>query len=92
MGLVVMQLNIQNWSTNRYAFMIDISNYNPDIISLNETSAINNYIKLRGYYTTQSCTGRFTGVAILIKLGLHFTIIPTNNEDTLAIKVSMYFS
>ena len=83
----MLQVNIRSWTANKYTFLVDISNYNPDIILLNETSAFNNSIKVNGYYIIQSCKERFSGVAILIKLGLNFNILPTRDENTLAVKV-----
>ena len=88
MDLTVLQLNIRNWKTNKYLFSVDLSNYHPHVILLNETSCTENNIKLRGYYVIQNCTERFSGVAILIHNTVQFSIIPTKDKDTLSIKIN----
>ena len=85
--LTVMQINIKSWTNNWYILAVDLPNYNPDIILLNETSNVGNNIKLQGYHVIQSCVGMYTGVAILIKLSLKFTVLPTRDSHSLAIKL-----
>ena len=63
----ILQVNIRNWYTNKYKFEVDIHNYSPDVILLNETSSTDNQIKLKGYIVTQFCDELYSGVAILIK-------------------------
>lgn len=66
-SLNIMQFNIRNWKSNKYLLQVDLCNYNPDIILLNETSNTEENIKIRGFYTFQCCKERYAGVAILIK-------------------------
>ncbi|MEL7309653.1 MAG: endonuclease/exonuclease/phosphatase family protein, partial [Pseudomonadota bacterium] len=82
-----MQLNIRNWYSNKYLLSVELGNCSPDVILLNETSAPNNDIKLRGYYVIQYCAERYSGVAILIKNSIQFSIIPININNTLAVKI-----
>ena len=83
----ILQLNIRSWDSNKYYFEVDLHNYSPDVILLNETSSTHNNIKLKGYYVMQFCEERYSGVAILVKNNLKFSIIPTHTKDTLAIKL-----
>ena len=85
--LNIVQLNIRNWNSNKYLFMVEMSQNSPDVILLNETSNINNNIKFFPYYTIQNCKEHFSGVAILIKKSLNYIQIPTRDENILAIKV-----
>ena len=88
MDLVLLQLNIRNWRANKYNFSVELSNYSPDVILLNETSATApDEIKLYGYKVIQSCLEPFSGVAILIKYGLRFVPLYTKDPNTLAIKL-----
>ena len=61
MALTILQINIRNWKSNRYNFEVDIHNYSPDVILLNETCTTNNDIKLRGYKVSQYCDQRNSG-------------------------------
>lgn len=87
MALTILQVNIRCWTNNRYLLSVDLCNYPPDVILLNETSATNNNIKLQGFTTIQKCEERFSGVAILVKNTLQFTSIPLPENNTLAIKL-----
>ena len=82
----ILQLNIRNWYTNKYKLEVDIHNYSPDVILLNETSSTDNHIKLKGYMVTQYCNELYSGVAILVKNNIKFSLLPTRTNDTLAIK------
>ena len=68
MGFNIMQINIKHWINNRYLFMTEATNYNPNIILLNETSMNPEAtIKERGYNAITSSQGQYSGTAILIK-------------------------
>lgn len=85
--LTVLQVNIRNWYSNKYIFETDLANYPPDVILLNETSAVDNKIKLQGYYVSQICNEQFSGVAILVKNHLQFSLLHAKDNNTLAIKL-----
>lgn len=88
MGIKIYHINIRSWENNKYAFMIDISHHNPDIILLNETGILkNNQIKLSGYNSIIKSPGAAHGIVILIKIELSFENVIINDDNTLAIKL-----
>ena len=87
MSVTVMQLNIRNWKTSRYIFSCDFCNYSPDVILLNETSSVDNSIKLKGYYVVQSCLEQHSGVVILVRNTIKFNTLVTKDTNTFAIKI-----
>ena len=67
--------------------MTDLPNYSPHIILLNETSCTNNNIKLQGYSVVQKCEEANSGVAILVRHHINYTLVNTKDTNTLAIKL-----
>ena len=89
MGIVVYQVNIRNWKKNKYPLSIDIHNYNPDVILLNETSTNPDLpIKLQGYQAVNKSNGPNSGVAILIRNSLQYQLICVTDKNTLAVKLN----
>ena len=88
MVLTIYQLNIRCWNTLKYPLTVDISNYSPDLILLNETGLPALDIpNIQGYTSLSKSNGRYTGAAILIKHSLNYEIIPITDENTIAIKL-----
>ena len=88
MPLTIVQINIKNWFKNKYAFTIENSKYNTDIILLNETAVPSNVsIKLRGYHVIQKSHGLYRGVAIMIRNHIQYREIPVSDPDSLAVKI-----
>ena len=89
MGLTIYQINVRNWKKIQYTISIDLPNYSPDILLLNETGLDPlDEPKLLGFNTICKSQGQFTGVAILIKKQLQFEIIPVEDDNTLAVKLN----
>ena len=87
----IQQFNIRHWYRNRYTYEIDLCNFSPDILLLNETSCIENNIKLRGFKVYQKCVGLYSGVAILVRNNVSHFELPSFEPNTLAIKVLTEF-
>ena len=88
MALTIYQLNIRCWNSLKYSLLVDLSNYQPDIILLNETGLPQlNIPNIRGYSTLSKSNGRFTGAAILIKQHLQYELLPVTDQNTVAIKL-----
>lgn len=81
----ITQINIRTWEKNKYLLTTALHSSLPDIFLLNENNTSKN-IKCRGYYTIQNFNNH-SGVAILIKNNIQFSIIPTSNDTILAIKI-----
>ena len=87
-GLIILQLNIQNWHKNKYLLQVDLPNNRPDILLINETSTQpNDKVSIPGYNSISNSMGQYTGTAILIKNHLLFEIIPLLDTSILAIKL-----
>ena len=88
MGLTVYHVNIRNWNKNKYPLSIDIHNYNPEIILLNETG-LNplDFPYLQGFSTVAKSNGQYKGVAILIKRTINYEPIILNDENSVAVKI-----
>ena len=88
MGLTIYQVNIKNFLKLKYSLSIDLSNFNADIVFLNETSSVNhNQLKLTGYKSIGIKNIPYHGMAIFIKLNINVEYLHFPNEDLLAIKV-----
>lgn len=88
MGITVYQINVRNWKSNKYALSVDIHNYNPDIILLNETSVNpNDAITLDGFQSITKSNGAYSGVGVLIKNTLKFKLIHVVDTNTIAIQL-----
>ena len=77
----IQQFNIRHWYRNRYTYEIDLCNFSPDILLLNETSCIEN----------KKCVGLYSGVAILVRNNVCHFELPSFEPNTLAIKVLTEF-
>ena len=73
-------VNIRKWRSNRYLLESDLTNFQPDIVILNETSELQHSLKLKGYYCFHTCLEYYSGVAIFVKLGLSFHRLVINNN------------
>ena len=73
MGITVIQINIRNFNKNKYPLSVEISNYQPEIILINETGEVKpENLKLRGYRSLGINNRAFDGIAIFIKYNLSF--------------------
>ena len=88
MGLIIYQVNIRNFTKLQYTLATEISNYNPDVILLNET-ALNplSHPKIPGYKGVMKSHGQYSGVAIFIKIHLLYEYIHVDDDNSLAIKL-----
>ena len=92
MGITVYQINIRNWRKNKYPLSVDISNYNPEIILINETGQANpSQITLQGYESISANNTPYDGVAILIKNNINYQPIHLLEDSILAIKILTSF-
>ena len=92
MGITIFHINIRNWNKNKYTLQVEISNYNPEVILINETGITKyNQLKLLGYTSLGKSNIANHGVAIFIKDNIKFELINTKEEGTLAIKMSTNF-
>lgn len=88
MGIKIFHVNIRSFRSNKYALMIELSNFNPDVVLLNETGNRPDFhIKLQGFNSINKSNGAFSGVAILIKQSLSFEYVFTSETNVLAIKL-----
>ena len=88
MALRITQVNIQHWDNNKYIFSCDLSNFNPDIILLNEIGKTKfNSLKLNGYKCICKSIDNHSGVVIFIRNNIQFNQIITPDPNTLAIKI-----
>ena len=88
MGITILHTNIRNWNKNRYTLQVELSNYSPEVILINETGKTNeNQLKLPGYNSLGKSNTANHGVAIFIKEYIKHELIHTKEEGTLAIKM-----
>ena len=88
MGLKILQVNIRNWRSNYYNFLVMCSQHNPDIILLNETSlAPGSKANIYGYTSINYSEGQYSGSSILIKDHLKYEQILLKGEALIAIKL-----
>ena len=88
MGITIVHCNIRSWKANRYAFLMEIQNYSPHVIMLNEISTHStDKMYVGGYNVIASHNGPNSGVAIFIKKCLQYELIPVQDINTLAIKI-----
>lgn len=91
MGIKIFHINIRSFKNNKYALMIELSNFSPDVVLLNETGNKPNFhIKLQGYNCIEKSSGLFSGVAILIKNTLSYEFVFTSDSNVLAIKLNTH--
>ena len=65
MPITIIQANVRNWVKNKYAFSIEKSKYNSDIVLLNETALpVSHHIKFRGYQVIK----KSQGILVLLSL------------------------
>ena len=84
----ILQVNVRCWQTNKYPFTVELSNYNPEIILLNEINLPeNSNIKLHNFHSITKAFGNFNGSAILIRKDISFQEIPLKNNKFIAIKI-----
>ena len=82
-----MHVNIQSWNNNHYLLKCSLSQHNPDVILLNETSAVNKVLKIYGYKAIHKCVEYYAGVAIFVKCNIAFNFLEFDDPNILAIKV-----
>ena len=88
MGLTIYHVNVRNWKKIKYPLSIDINNYNPDFILLNETSLNSLDIPLLpGFNTIAKSNGPNAGAAILIKKDIKYEPLILVDQNTVAVKV-----
>ena len=92
MGITIYHINIRNWNKNKYPLSVDITNYNPEVILLNETGAASiQQLKLQGYNCTTTNNTAHHGATIFIKENIIYEVIPTYEEGTIAVKILTNF-
>ena len=89
MGFTVYQVNIRNFKKNKYLLSADISQYNPDIILLNEVGKMDSLqLKLRGYKGSGINLEECDGVAIFTRYQLAVEHLFFVHNDIMAIKLT----
>ena len=88
MAVTVFHVNIRSWKTNNYLLRCTLSQYNPDIILLNEINITDNRVpKISGYKSSYKCSGNHSGVAIFIKNHLISYFIEFETDQILAANI-----
>ena len=90
--LVISQMNVRHWFTNKSGVIQSIKKDDPDIILINEHGCSNLHnIKIFGYKTHQNnySNGKNDGVAIAIKNNIKYKLIRNNmlSTETIAAKI-----
>ena len=88
MALTILQINIQSYFKNRYLLELAATEYNVDVILINELNC-NKFAKisLLGYKIITKAIDINSGSAIAVRNNIPFTEIPISDNNSLAIKI-----
>lgn len=91
--LKIVQHNVRSWNTNKNSLTNIYNNINPDIILLNEHSAVDNeLIKIFNYnvFTVNQNNERFAGAAIAVKRTIQARLDDEFEQDFLAVTIQTH--